>query len=339
MSLVVKHRPLSDKYIKHTLSSQKSSGVSTSTMYYLRILRCSDWRYVVLCCSVSGALYDVLAGKHGAGLHAVWGRLRAANGRTGRCLLSGWVAQPTRVIPGWVAPPTQVIPGLVAPPTQVIPGLVAPPTQVIPVRVAPPTQVIPGRVAPPTQVIPGLVAPPTQVIPGLVAPPTQVIPGLVAPPTQVIPGWVAPPTWDIPGWAALHTRVIPGWVAPPTRVIPGWVQDRDRDRDWDMVQWVVWFYVEPFTLDLSGNTGQYPIVQAPAPVAETASVITSSRGCLARSSSSTYDTSASHTERASVNRRTTTGREVRYIASFALISDDWRLCVLHCSVSTVLRHV
>ena len=104
-----------------------------------------------------------------------------------------------------------------------------------------------------------------------------------------------------------------------------------------MVQWVVWFYVEPFTLDLSSNTGQYPIVQAPAPVAETASVITSSRGCLARSSSPTCDTGTSHTERASEIRRTTTGREVRYIALIALMTDGCVFVTLQRVHSTALR--
>ena len=39
-----------------------------------------------------------------------------------------------------------------------------------------------------------------------------------------------------------------------------------------MDEWVVWFYVEPFTLDLSRNRDKYPIVLASVPVADSARV-------------------------------------------------------------------
>ena len=56
------------------------------------------------------------------------------------------------------------------------------------------------------------------------------------------------------------------------------LQDWGRNRDRDMDKWVVWFYVEPFTLHLnSDKTDTFclsPIVLVP--VLDTASVI----GCL-----------------------------------------------------------
>ena len=61
----------------------------------------------------------------------------------------------------------------------------------------------------------------------------------------------------------------------------GCIQNPNSDRDQDMVEWVVWFYVEPFTLHLNRDRGQHllsPIVLVsvlvPVPVADTASVIT-----------------------------------------------------------------
>ena len=52
-----------------------------------------------------------------------------------------------------------------------------------------------------------------------------------------------------------------------------------RDSDGGMDEWVVWFYVEPFTLHLNRDRGQHllsPIVlvPVPVPVPDTASVIT-----------------------------------------------------------------
>ena len=62
------------------------------------------------------------------------------------------------------------------------------------------------------------------------------------------------------------------------RLITGRLWDRDRDRDMD--KWVVWFYVEPFTLFLNKDGGGHlssPIVlvqiPVPVPVPVTNSVI------------------------------------------------------------------
>ena len=61
----------------------------------------------------------------------------------------------------------------------------------------------------------------------------------------------------------------------------GCLQHQDRDRDWDMDEWVVLFYVEPFTPHPNRDRAWYllfPIVLVPVPfpvhVPDTASVIT-----------------------------------------------------------------
>ena len=61
----------------------------------------------------------------------------------------------------------------------------------------------------------------------------------------------------------------------------GCLWDQDRDRDRDMNEWILWLYVEPFTLHLNkdrswhllSHIGLVP-VPVPAPVQDTASVIT-----------------------------------------------------------------
>ena len=63
----------------------------------------------------------------------------------------------------------------------------------------------------------------------------------------------------------------------------GCLQDRDTDRNWDMDEWIVWFYVEPFILHLKRDKNLYllpPItlvpVSVPVSTPDTASVITPS---------------------------------------------------------------
>ena len=49
----------------------------------------------------------------------------------------------------------------------------------------------------------------------------------------------------------------------------GWLPYRDRDQDWNMDEWVVWVYVEPFTLYLNGDRDRQllsPIALVPVPV-------------------------------------------------------------------------
>ena len=61
----------------------------------------------------------------------------------------------------------------------------------------------------------------------------------------------------------------------------GYLRDRDWDQDRDMDEWVVWFYVEPFTLQGQGPT---PVVShcsgyspGSCPGTDTTSVITPSQ--------------------------------------------------------------
>ena len=67
--------------------------------------------------------------------------------------------------------------------------------------------------------------------------------------------------------------VIEGWSLWYNHT--GCLQDWDGDQDMD--EWVVWFYVEPFTLHLNRDMGRHllsPMVVIPVPVPHTASVIT-----------------------------------------------------------------